>query len=79
MLSNHLDYDEQKTLEAILRFHDIDIDADPKLVKDLATFCNWTREDEKSKSALHSSQPPFLLCLLSLMGIYGKNALPPAR
>jgi hypothetical protein len=75
ILNDWLDYDEQQTLEAILRFHEVE---DPDLVKRLATFINWVRADEKAKSRLQGEQPPYLLVLLSQMGIWGKNALSPA-
>ena len=79
MLSPYLDYQEATTLKAILRHHDID--PTDKLVENLGTFLNWTRADERAKHRLTggADQPPFLLVLLSQMGIYGAAALEPER
>lgn len=76
MINDWLDYNEQQSLEAILRFHGVE---DPVLTKHLATFVNWTRADEKAKSKFGSPSPPFLLVLLSTMGIYGGKVLAKAR
>lgn len=75
MINDFLDYEAQKTLEAICRFHGAD---DPELIKHLATFANWIRADEQAKFN-RNAKPPFLLVLLSQMGIYGAAALEPAK
>lgn len=76
-MKDYLPYDEQKTLEAICRFHSIE---DPDLIKHLATLMNWVRQDEAAKSRLNrDGKPPFLLSLLSSMGIYGGAALEKPR
>lgn len=80
MLSPYLDYQEDTTLKAILRHHGIDPN-DSKLMENLSTFVNWIRADERAKHKLTpgAEQPPFLLVLLSLMGIHGAAALEPER
>ena len=80
MLSPYLDYQEA-TVKAILRKSGIDPDTDDgKLMERLSTFVNWVRADERAKHKLTpgAEQPPYLLVLLSLMGIYGGDALEPA-
>ena len=80
MLSPYLDYQERTTLRAILRFHGVE-EGDGKLEEHLSTFINWVRADEKAKHRLTvgTDNPPYLLVLLSLMGIYGDAALEPER
>ena len=81
MLSPYLDYQEATTVKAILRKSGIDPDTDDgKLMERLSTFVNWVRADERAKHKLTpgAEQPPYLLVLLSLMGIYGGDALKPA-
>lgn len=81
MLSPYLDYQEATTVKAILRKSGIDPDTDDgKLMERLSTFVNWVRADERAKHKLTpgAEQPPYLLVLLSLMGIYGGDALEPA-
>jgi hypothetical protein len=81
MLSPYLDYQEATTIKAILRKSGIDPDTgDGKLMENLSTFVNWVRADERAKHKLTpgAEQPPYLLVLLSLMGIYGGDALEPA-
>ena len=81
MLSSYLDYQEATTVKAILRKSGIDPDTDDgKLMERLSTFVNWVRADERAKHKLTpgAEQPPYLLVLLSLMGIYGGDALEPA-
>lgn len=79
MLSSYLDYQEASTLKAILRHHGVE--PTDKLVDNLGTLLNWTRADERAKHRLTAGadQPPFLLVLLSQMGIYGNAALEPER
>jgi len=79
MLSPYLDYQEASTLKAILRHGGVE--PTDKLVENLGTFVNWVRADEKAKHRLTggADQPPFLLVLLSLMGIHGADALEPAK
>lgn len=79
MLSPYLDYQEATTLKAILRHHGVE--PTDKLVENLSTFLNWVRADERAKHRLTggADQPPYLLVLLSLMGIYGADALEPAK
>ena len=82
MLSSYLDYQEATTVKAILRKHGIDPDTDDgKLMERLSTFINWVRADERAKHKLTpgAEQPPYLLVLLSLMGIHGAAALEPER
>ena len=82
MLSSYLDYQEATTVKAILRKSGIDPDMDDgKLMERLSTFVNWVRADERAKHKLTpgAEQPPFLLVLLSLMGIHGAAALEPER
>lgn len=82
MLSPYLDYQEATTVKAILRKHGIDPDTgDGKLMENLSTFVNWIRADERAKHKLTpgAEQPPYLLVLLSLMGIHGADALEPAK
>jgi hypothetical protein len=82
MLSPYLDYQEATTIKAILRKSGIDPDTgDGKLMENLSTFVNWVRADERAKHKLTpgAEQPPYLLVLLSLMGIYGGDALEPER
>jgi len=76
MLKDYLAYDEQQALESICRFHNVD---DSELIKHLAEFCNWTRADEAAKGHLGGDSPPFLIVLLSQLGIYGGAALAKAR
>ena len=66
MLNDFLPYEEQDTLRKILAYHGAD---DPELVKHLAQFCNWIHEYERAKFQLHPEEPPYLLVLLSQMGI----------
>lgn len=74
MIKSYLPYEEQKALEAILRHHSVD---DEKLRNDLATFANWIRLDEADKTRLNRiPQAPYLISLLSGMGIYGKALSP---
>lgn len=73
MISDRLPYDEQDALETILRFHGAD---DPALVNRLATLINWVHEFERAKLD-RSRRPPFLISLLGMMGIWGKDALKP--
>lgn len=79
MLSPYLDYQEATTIKAILRHSGVE--PTDKLVENLGTFVNWVRADEKAKYKLTpgAEQPPFLLVLLSLMGIHGADALEPAK
>jgi hypothetical protein len=82
MLSSYLDYQEATTVKAILRKSGIDPDTDDgKLMERLSTFINWVRADERAKHKLTpgAEQPPYLLVLLSLMGIHGAAALEPER
>ena len=82
MLSPYLDYQEATTVKAILRKSGIDPDTDDgKLMERLSTFINWVRADERAKHKLTpgADQPPYLLVLLSLMGIHGADALEPAK
>jgi hypothetical protein len=82
MLSPYLDYQEATTIKAILRKSGIDPDTgDGKLMENLSTFVNWVRADERAKHKLTpgAEQPPYLLVLLSLMGIHGAAALEPER
>jgi hypothetical protein len=79
MLSPYLDYQEATTIKAILRHSGVE--PTDKLVENLGTFVNWVRADEKAKYKLTSGAdtPPYLLVLLSLMGIHGADALEPAK
>ena len=79
MLSPYLDYQEATTIKAILRHSGVE--PTDKLVENLSTFLNWVRADERAKHRLTggADQPPYLLVLLSLMGIYGADALEPAK
>lgn len=73
MINNHLPYEQQKALEAICRSHGVQ---DKDLIADLATFGNWIRTDEQDKARLNRvPQAPYLIVLLSTMGIYGKKVL----
>lgn len=74
MIKDNLSYEEQSSLEAICRFHGCD---DKDLVKHLATFCNWIRADEQAKFNFGPAKPPYLIALLSTMGIYGADVLSP--
>ena len=75
MLQSHLPWEEQDTLVKILRYHGVD---DPDLTKHLAEFCNWIRADERAKGRFGAEQPPFLLVLLSQMGILTPKKKEPA-
>ena len=66
MINDFLPHDEQHALEAILRHHHVE---DPELAKHLAQLGNWIHLAEQAKFN-RNLQPPFLLVLLSLMGIY---------
>lgn len=71
MINNFLPYQEQKALEAIARHHGVDSEA---FLRDMATFANWIRTDEADKGRVSRvPQAPFLIVLLSQMGIYGKS------
>ena len=74
MINDFLPYEEQHALEAILRHHGKGQDS--ALAKDLATLCNWIRLAEQARFN-RSLRPPFLLVLLSGMGIYGSEVLAP--
>ena len=74
VINDFLPYDEQHTLEAILRHHGKG--QDTALAKDLATFGNWIHLVEQARFN-RSLQLPLPLVLLSTMGIYGSEALSP--
>lgn len=76
MLNSWLPYEEQKALEQILRHHQVE---DPELTKHLAEFINWVKDAEKAKSSFHRTEPPFLIGVLSSMGIYGGEVLEPKK
>lgn len=75
---NFLPYEEQETLEAICRYHGI---TDPKAIEHLAQFGVWIHEYEQAKQRFGPPRggPTNLLSFLSLLGIYGKDALKPAK
>ncbi len=66
MLQSFLPYEEQKTLETICAHHHA---ADPELIAHLAQFCNWIHQEE----AADEPSPPFLLVLLSTMGVLNRR------
>jgi hypothetical protein len=82
MIKDHLEYEEQHALEAILRHHLPDevpvgglVDYGP-LKHDLATFINWMVEVQKAKTKFgNPPQPPYLLALLGQLGIYGREVV----
>jgi hypothetical protein len=78
MINDFLPYEEQKALEAILRKHGKG--QDTMMAKDLATFCNWIHAHDQAQTRFNrTAEPPFLLTLLSSMGIYGAAALDPPK
>lgn len=73
MMKDRLPYEEQKALEAICRHHGVD---DPELIAHLAAFGNWIRTDEADRARLsRNPAAPYLITLLSTMGIYGREVL----
>jgi hypothetical protein len=78
MIKDHLEYDQQHALEAILRHH-LDLPGlDPvrrgQLKHDLATFINWIIAEKDSKLRFGSGgEPPPLIVLLGQMGLYSKH------
>jgi len=73
MIHDSLPYEEQHALETILRHHGVDPRGDgTQLTKDLAQLGNWIHQAERSKFD-RNQKPPFLIALLSMMGIYGKK------
>jgi hypothetical protein len=77
VINDFLPLEEHQALEAILRHHDIDPRGDGKnLARDLAQLGNWIHLSEQAKFN-RNLQPPFLLVLLSLMGIYKPGELSP--
>jgi hypothetical protein len=75
VIKDHLEYEEQHALEAILCHHLSPGAPHGPLKRDLATFINWVRATEATKSkfsVLADEHPPFLIVLLGQMGIYSK-------
>ena len=68
---NKLSIEERDVLATILRFHGAE---DATLAEHLEGFAEWIRDIERSRLD-RSVHPKFPLVLLSLMGIYGKDAL----
>lgn len=67
MLRDYLPVEEQDVLQRICHHHGVD---DPELIKDLAAFGNWLREDTLDRVRLNRvPQAPFLLTFLSLRGL----------
>lgn len=67
MLKDYLPASEQDALQRICHHHGID---DPELIKDLAAFGNWIREDAMDRVRLNRvPQAPFLLSFLSMRGL----------
>lgn len=69
-----IDYAEEDALKRILRHHDVTVT--PKLVADVSVLLEWVRADEAVKARFdNKTPPPFLISLLSTMGIFGADYL----
>ena len=69
-----IDYQEEKTLEAICVHHGAN---DPKLIADLARLIEWVHQSEQ---ALHGGeQPVFLICLEGMLGLHRPTQQDQAR
>lgn len=63
-------YDEEEALKRILRHHGVSLTR--KMVADLSELMGWVHETERAKFKLtNADPPPYLLVLLSSMGIFG--------
>lgn len=68
--------DEEDALRRILRHHQVQLT--DSLVKDLGALINWVHQLEQAKSNFAgAAKPPYLLSLLSTLGIYGGEAIGP--
>jgi len=78
MIKDHLEYDQQHALEAILRHHlgpPLEGELlEQELKRDLATFINWIIAEKDSKLRFGpGGEPPPLIVLLGQMGLYSKE------
>ena len=64
-------YDEEDAIKRVLRHHHVPVSR--KLVDDLADLLSWVHESEQASVHFGHPKPPFLLVLLSKLGIYGKE------
>ena len=65
-----LPYEEDHALKLICAHHGV---TDEALIKDLSSLCCWIHDEERASHDPGQSTPPFLLVLLSLMGILHKR------
>ena len=73
-MQSQLPHDEEDALKRILRHHGVTIT--PGLLDHLGQLINWVHQFEQAKTKLRKgSEPPYLLVLLSTMGIHGAKVL----
>jgi hypothetical protein len=65
-----LPYEEAHALQLILRHYGI---TDEALIKDLSSFCCWIHDEERASHDPGQPKPPFLLVLLSQLGLLHKR------
>jgi hypothetical protein len=65
-----LPYEEEHALKLICANHGVQ---DEQLLKDLSELCCWIHDEERASHNPGQSPPPFLLVLLSQLGVLHKR------